>query len=159
MKNISPIQTILEDDSKHQSFIQSILKHLENQVQSQKSITGLFIKKTYSSVKAIRPGYIEHIIEVLSKDYIKEYSGMHADFIQSQSLPSESPASFESYVKSHFSEAESHFWRIADDYAAKRSDTLIGKAYKASRNTIASHLPQMLEIICQELDKHTFYEV
>ena len=159
MKNINPIQTILEEDSKHRSFIQSIQKHLENQVQSQKSIKGLFIKKTYSSIKAIRPGYIEHIIEVLSKDYIKEYSEMHADFIQSQTLPSESPMTFDSYVKAHFSTAEMHFWRIADDYAAKRSDTLIGKAYKATRSTIASHLPQMLEIICHEIDKHTIYEV
>ncbi len=159
MKNISPIETILADDSKHRSFVQSIQKHLDNQVQSTSSIKGLFIRKTYASVKAIRPGYVEHIIEVLSQDYIKEYSGMHADFIQSQSLPSESPLTFDSYVKSHFSTAEKHFWRIADDYAAKRSDTLIGKAYKATRSMIAAHLPQMLEIICHEIDKHTFYEV
>ena len=159
MKNICPLQSILEDDSKHKSFTSSIVNHLETHVQAMKSLKGLFIKKTYASVKAIRPGYVEHIIEILSKDYIHEFSGMHSDFMHSQTLPCDNPASFDSYVKSHFSEAEQHFWRIADDYAAKRSETLIGKAYKAARGTIASHLPQMLEIICTEIDKHTFYEV
>ena len=128
-------------------------------MQTSTSLKGIFFRKTYASIKKIRPGYVEHILNVLTNDYIHEYAGMHADYVKSQTLPAQTPASFDSYLQSHFKEAETHFWRIADAYAAKRSDTMIGKAYKVGRPMVASSLPKILKIISQEIDHHTFYEV
>ena len=158
MKTIQPIQTILDDPLKHQQFIDAILEHMENEIQSLSMIKGLLVKKTYAAVKSVRPGYVRHIIEVLSKDYIHEFSQMHEEFRASQQLPAQTPAPFYGYICAHQKEADSHFWRIADDYAAKRSASFIGKAYNAGRSTIAANLPLIFKIICSEIDHQTFVE-
>lgn len=158
MKNISPLKTILEDPQKHQHFVDSIVEHMEKEIQSLNMIKGLFIKKTYAAVKSVRPGYVHHIIEVLSNDYIQEFSQMHEDFRASQPLPAKNVKPFLDYIHAHQKEADEHFWRIADDYAAKRSESLIGKAYKLGRSSITAHLPLIFQIICTEIDIHTVVE-
>ena len=158
MKTINPLESILETPEKHQIFIDAIIERMEKEIQSMSAIKGLFVKKTYAAVKSVRPGYVRHIIEVLSKDYIKEFSEMHTSFRSSQTLPTNQVKPFIDYIHSHQKEADEPFWRIADDYAAKRSESLIGKAYKAGRSTIASHLPLVFEIICEEIDRCTVVE-
>ncbi len=159
MKTIHTLNTILSTPEIHQAFVDSIVNHMETEIQSLSMIKGLFIKKTYAAVKSVRPGYIRHIIEVLSKDYIAEFSEMHEAFRASQKLPAENITPFIDYIHAHQKEADAHFWRIADDYAAKRSESFIGKAYKAGRSSIASHLPLIYKIICTEIDHHTIVEV
>ena len=121
-------------------------------------LKGIFIKKSYAAIKSVRPGYVRHIIAVLTKDYIAEFSSMHDEFRNTQSLPSAKPLPFITYIRAHREEADKHFWRIADDYAAKKSGSLIGNAYKAGRSTIDSHLPLVYEIICSEIDNYTIKE-
>lgn len=159
MKNIQPIETILSSREKHDAFVEAIIENMELEIGKLSMIKGLFVKKTYAAVKSVRPGYVKHIIEVLSKDYVSEFSEMHAAYRETQGLPCEKPASFHSYVEAHRAEAEMHFWAVADRYAARKSDSLIGKAYKAGRSTIESHLPLVFKIICAEIDRFTFEEV
>ena len=121
-------------------------------------IKGLVIKKAYAAVKSVRPGYVRHILNVLTNDYIEEFSQMYDDFRDSQNLPAEKVKPFHDYVKAHRDEADKHFWKIADAYAERKSDSIIGKAYKAGRSMIGSHLPTVYKIICSEIDKITVYD-
>lgn len=159
MKTINPLQTLFEDPQKRKLFIDAIVERMESEIQSLNMIKGLFIKKTYATLKSVRPGYVRHIIEVLSEDYSKEFAQMHADFRASQSLPSEKITPFIDYIHAHQKEADEHFWRIADDYAAKRANSMIGKAYKVGRPMVATHLPLVFQIICTEIDRLTVVEV
>ncbi len=159
MKNIQPIETILLTQEKHVAFVDAIIEQMELEIGKLSMIKGLFVKKTYAAVKSVRPGYVKHIIEVLSKDYVSEFSQMHAAYREEQKLPSEKPASFYSYVEGHKAEAEKHFWAVADRYASRKSESLIGKAYKAGRSTIESHLPLVFKVICAEIDRFTFEDV
>ena len=155
MKRILPIETILETPEKQGIFVTAVVNQMETEIGKLSMIKGLFVKKTYAAVKAVRPGYVRHIIEVLSKDYIHEFSQMHSDFRASQPLPSEHPVPFIQYINEHRKEAETHFWVVADKYGAKKADSMLGRAYKAGRSTIASHLPLVFEIICAQIDKQT----
>lgn len=158
MKTILPLKSITAAPETHKQFIDAVLSHLEREISSMSMIKGMFIKKTYATIKSVRPGYVRHIIEVLTSDYISEFSDMHEAFRASQKLPSISPVPFITYIRAHREEADKHFWRIADEYAAKKSGSLISTAYKAGRSTIESHLPLVYEIICTEIDKCTVKE-
>lgn len=158
MKNIQPLKFILEDKQRHDAFVGAIEKHMEEEISALSMIKGLFIKKAYAAVKSVRPGYVRHILNVLTHDYIEEFAPMYDDFRTSQKLPAASIQPFGDYVKAHRAEADKHFWKIADAYAAKKSDTIIGKAFKAGRSMIDSHLPTVYRIICSEIDKVTVYE-
>ncbi|MBQ9394574.1 MAG: hypothetical protein IJU23_03525 [Proteobacteria bacterium] len=158
MKTILPLKTINDTPETFKQFVGAIILHMEKEISSMSMLKGMFIKKSYAAVKSVRPGYVQHIIEVLTRDYISEFSSMHDDFRASQKLPSAEPVPFITYIRAHREEADKHFWRIADDYAAKKSSSLIGKAYKAGRSTIDSHLPLVYEIICSEIDKYTIKE-
>ncbi|MBQ8036577.1 MAG: hypothetical protein IJ268_06235 [Proteobacteria bacterium] len=158
MKNIHPLKYILEDKQRHDSFVNAIENHLETEIASMSMIKGLFIKKAYAAVKSVRPGYVHHILNVLTNDYIEEFFPMHEDFRNAQSLPSEKVKPFGDYVRAHRKEADQHFWKIADAYAAKKADSIIGKAFKAGRSMIDSHLPTVYKIICSEIDAITIYD-
>ena len=158
MKNIHPLKFILEEKQRHDDFVGAIENHLETEIASMSMIKGLFIKKAYAAVKSVRPGYIRHILNVLTNDYIEEFASMYDDFRNAQNLPAEKVKPFGDYIKAHRDEADKHFWRIADAYAEKKSDSIIGKAYKAGRSMIGSHLPTVYKIISTEIDKITVYE-
>ncbi|MBQ1924640.1 MAG: hypothetical protein II767_05340 [Proteobacteria bacterium] len=158
LKNIHPLKFILEDKQRHDVFVGAIESHLETEISSMSMIKGLVIKKAYAAVKSVRPGYIRHILNVLTNDYIEEFAPMYEDFRTAQNLPAEKVKPFGDYVKAHRDEADKHFWKIADAYAEKKSDSIIGKAYKAGRSMIGSHLPTVYRIICSEIDNITVYE-
>jgi hypothetical protein len=158
LKDIKPLQFILEDPERHKQFVSSLEQSAEHQIQAMGSLKGIFIKKAYAAVKSVRPGYINHIIDKLSKDYIKEFAQMHEEHRTSQKLPSDAPRPFIQYIQAHSKEAEKLFWVIMDKYAANHANSMLGKTYKACHSTIESNLPLIFEIVCKEIDKQTVVE-
>ena len=147
MKNIKPLSSIIEDPATHKKFISSVTESIEKHIQSMGAIKGLVVKKTYAAVKAFRPGYVEHILEVLSKDYVREFSDLHEQYRKDQHLPAETVTSLPDYMKSHQQEAEQKFWIVADQYAARKANSFIGKTFQTFRPTIKNHLPTALDMI------------
>ena len=117
------------------------------------------IKKAYAAIKSIRPGYVEHILEVISKDYVREFTDLHEKYREEQHLPAESVTSLPDYMKQHQVEAERIFWNVADQYAKRKANSLIGKSFQTFRPTIQNHLPTALKMIFEIIESYTLYEV
>lgn len=159
MKNIRPLSYIIETPENHKAFVDNVVKRVELHIQGLGAIKGMFVRKTYDALKAVRPGYIHHIIEVLSRDYIQEFSGMHEDYRASQNLPAENIQSESDYILAHQEEAEKHFWIVAEKYAAKRKDSMIGKLYQTGKTTIKKHIKTVFKVIFDEIAEFTVYDV
>lgn len=159
LKDIQPLALITQTPETHQSFVDAVILACERHLQSIGNVKGIVLRKTYATLQAVRPMYVQHIVTTLSRAYVVEFAAMYEDFRKSQTLPSESPTHFIHYVRSHRQEADAHFWKIADNYAEKRKNAFVGKAYRAMRSNIESHLSAIFDIICAEIDRITFVEV
>ena len=159
MKDIKPLSIIIETPETHQAFVNDVVTRVEQHIQNLGAIKGLFIRKTYDALKAIRPGYIQHIIKVLSKDYIIEFSDMHETYRKSQNLPAKQIQPESEYILAHRKEAETHFWRVAENYATQRKDSMIGKIYQTAKPTIKNHITTVFEVIFDVIAQYTVYDV
>lgn len=159
MKDIKPLKVIIETPETHKAFVDDVVKRIEQHIQGLGAIKGMFIRKSYEGLKAVRPGYIHHIIEVLSKDYIIEFADMHDAYRASQNLPADKIQPESDYILAHREEAEQHFWVVAENYAEKRKDSMIGKLYHTAKPTIKKHITTAFEVIFDVIAKFTVYDV
>ena len=155
MIDIKPISSITDDPEIHNSFVAAVGQSIEKHLKTLGIMKGLVIRNAYAAVKAIRPGYVEHVIKVLSRDYIREFSDMHQQYRDEQHLPAEEIQPLLGYIKAHQKDAEERFWRVADGYAKSRSGTFIGKTYNALRSQLKSHLPTVFEVIFNLIEQFT----
>ena len=154
-KNIKPLICLNDDPELHKAFMASLMCCIENQIQSMGAIKGLVIRKTYSAVKSVKPGYAEHIVDVLSREYVKEFSDLHETYRKEQNLPAETITPLPVFMKAHDKEVKDLFWKVADGYAQSRTNTWLGKTYQKFKPTIAAHLPTVLEIVFQQIEHFT----
>ncbi len=159
MKDIKPLNVITETPETHKAFVKDVVKRVEEHIKGLGVVKGLFVRNTYAALKAVRPGYVEHIIEVLSKDYIVEFAEMHEAYRSSQNLPAEKIQSEVDYILAHRKEADIHFWNVAERYAEKRKDSVIGKIYHTAKPMIEKNLGTVYEVIFDEIAKYTVFEV
>ena len=155
MIDIKPISCIADDPEIHKAFVSAVVQSIEAHLKKLGVIKGLVIRNAYAAVKAIRPGYVEHVIDVLSRDYVREFDDMHQQYRDEQHLPAENIQSLLGYIQAHQNDAEERFWRVSDGYAKSRSGTLIGKTYNALRPQLKSHLPTVFEVVFNLIEQFT----
>ena len=158
MTNILPITSILETPERHEAFVTSVIRASEDHIHSLDAVRGFLIRNAYAVIRAVRPGYVHFLVQVLSRDYIAEFGPMHEAFRKSQELPSAEPKPFLSYVSAHRAEADAIFWKVADAYAVKYKRSIVTTTYRAMRSSIQAHLSIVFQIICAEIDRSTFVE-
>ena len=155
MIDIKPLSTLVETPEKHKAFVDATIQAVEAHLKKLGVIKGLVIRNAYAAIKAFRPGYVEHIVTVLSRDYIREFDDMHQNYCAEQHLPAETIQPLLTYIMAHREEADERFWRVSDGYAKSRANSLIGKTYNAFRSQLKTHLPTVYEIIFNLVEQFT----
>ncbi len=155
MIDIKPIGCITDDPELHKAFVSAVVQSIEKHIKSLGVIKGLVIRNAYAAIKAIRPGYVEHVINILSRDYVREFGDMHQRYRDEQHLPAGKIQPLLAFIKANQAEAEEHFWRVSDAYANTRSKTFIGKTYNAFRPQLKTHLPTVFEVIFNLVEQFT----
>ena len=158
MKDIQPLTSLL-DDKTYTAFVARLIERIEYHLKVMSGVKGLMMRKTYSTLQSIRPHYIEHILLILSKDYIHEFSELHESYRKSQSLPAETISSLESYLRRDLDEVKKRFWRVTDGYANERKQSFIGKIYLKFRPSIEPLFPVIFKEMTSIIEEFTVYEV
>lgn len=155
MKDILPLQALIDDKTLNASFIKAFESRIEKRIKEIGSFKGIVIRKAYAALQAVRPNYVTHILEVLSRDYIREYTPLHEIYRREQNLPAESIEPLRDFVSKHLPEAREIFWRIANSYAARHKSDPIGILYQKFRTTLEEHLPSVWHEITDILEAYT----
>ena len=159
MKDILPLQSIVADKSRDEKFIADLERRIEKHVRSTGALKGLVIRNTYAAVKAVRPGYMRHMLKVLSRDYIDAYTPLHEEYRSGQTLPSETIEPLAQFINAHKEEIRTIFWRIADDYGERHKDHMIGKIYAKFKPMIDEHLPVVLSEMTMAIEAVTVVDI
>ena len=159
MKDILPLKAIATDEGRNAAFLTDLERRIETRVRGIGALEGIVIRNTYSAIKAIRPGYVRHLLKVLSRDYIDAYTPLHEEYRNSQVIPSESIAPLSSFVDAHKDEVKAIFWRIADKYGDHYKQHFIGKIYAKFKPMIDEHLPIVLSELTEAIEDCTVVDV
>lgn len=153
--DIRPMSIIIDDRALHKKFIQAVIDSIESHIQSLGLIKGLMARNAYAAIKAVRPGYVEHIVEVMSKDYVQEFHDMHEAYRKEQKFPAPEVVPLIQYMNDHLDETKEHFWRVTDSYAQSRAHALIGRMYQTFRPVLKSHLSAVFQVIFDLIEDFT----
>lgn len=155
MIDIRPLSYIRNHADVKKQFVERLIRLLETQPEKMGAVKGLIIKKTYAAVQSIRPHYVEHVVTVLTQDYLQAYENFHQIYIKSQNLPAQTYVPFYEYVKTMETEYRQIFWEIADRYAQRHKGRFLGTLYSKFRPTIEEHLPEIIREVCILIDEFT----
>ena len=159
MKDIAPLTIIFDDQARLEILISRLIARVEHHLKQMGALKGIAARKTYDAIKAVRPNYVEHILNVLSHAYLKEYLPMHERYRADQHLPANVIQPLREYIRVHANEAEMHFWCVADDYAKRSNSHFLGKLYFKFRPMIKEHLPIIADEISGIIEDLTISEV
>ena len=157
-KDIKPLSCLNDDPVLHKAFVDALMECIDHQIQSLGAIKGLIARNTYNAVNAIKPGYAKHIVDVISKDYVREFSNLHETYRKDQNLPAETVTPLCTFMSAHDQEVKTLFWKVADGYAQKRSNTWMGKTYQKFKPTISAHLPEILKTVFKQIEHFTLID-
>ena len=153
MITILPLTSIIEKEQTQQAFVSRLVERIEYNINELGAIKKILFRKTFDALKAVRPGYVNHILMVLTRDYINEYNDIFENYRNSQSLPADTITPLDTWLQPHKEELKHRFWKIADHYAERRKGHALETLYRKFRPTVESHLPtvyrELVHIICE----------
>ncbi len=159
LKNIMRIREASSSHEEQQAFAKDMASSVDLCISNLSGFKGMMVKKSYQVIKSVRPGYIEHIIMVMSNDFIDAFEPLHDAHLQTMALPAENVTPFRDYLAKHPKEAFDAFISVSDNYAAKRKNSLVGKTYALFRSQLSSYFDQAIPYLADVIDKHTIVEV
>ena len=159
MKNILKIREAASTPEVQQLFARDMAASVDRCIADLKGIKGVLIKKSYQVVKNVRKGYIEHMIMVMSNDFINAFEPLHEAQRASMTLPAEHVTPFRDYLAKHSQEAYDAFISVADKYAESRKDALVGKSYAMFRPQLSAYFQLAIPYLADVVDAHTVIDV
>ncbi len=122
-------------------------------------LTGIVFRKTYSVVKNVRPNYVEHVLFVMSDDFINAYDPIHEKYRRAVPATSEAYPPYVEHIKKYKRETFDAFVRVTDRYAATRKNHVLGKAYVAFQPQLKSYFDLAIPYLARVIEKYTIVEV
>lgn len=158
MKKVLRLSEAAATDAARQVFAKDMAASIDECVKGVTGLKGMFIRNSYKLVKSVRPGYIEHILFVMSDDFIHAYEPLHDRYREGLTLPAEKIPPFGDYLARHKDEAYEAFIGVSDRYAASRAGSVVEKAYTAFRSQIRQEFPLALPYMARVIEKHTLVD-
>lgn len=158
MKKVLRLSEAAATDAARQMFAKDMAASVDACITGLTGLKGVFIRKSYKLVKSVRPGYIEHILFVMSDNFIHAYEPLHDRYREGLTLPAEEIPPFGDYLDRHKDEAYEAFIGVSDRYAASRAGSVVEKAYTAFRSQIKQEFPVALPYMARVIEKHTIVE-
>lgn len=155
MITILPLTSIIEKEQTHQAFVKRLVERIEYNINELGAIKKILFQKTFDALKAIRPGYVNHILMVLTRDYIHEYNDIFENYRNSQSLSAENITPLDTWLQPHKKELKQRFWKIADRYAARKKGHTLETLYRRFRPTVEAHLPTIYRELVNLISEFT----
>lgn len=159
MKNVLRLSESASTEAVRHLFSADMARSVDTCISGLTGLKGLFIRNSYKLVKNVRPGYIEHILFVMSEDLIRAYEPLHDRYRDGLTLPGEKIPPFEAYLREHQDEACTIFVGVSDRYAAERAGSVVEKAYSAFRDQIRHMFPAAIPYMAQVIEKYTVVDV
>ncbi len=101
---------------------------IDGQVALKKGPSGLLIKTAYKSLKGVKPGYMQEVVEVLLPSFMEVLDTHHVDYQESGDA-----APFEDWIDGRASLVADKLIGITDEVVQLSDKKMVQKVYKGIR--------------------------
>lgn len=141
----SMLKDILLEQDTEPKVISDCQVLIESQLAEKSGVTGKAVNLAYKALKAVKPGYLEHIMASLLPQFVDKLEPYWADFNASGG------SDFGDYLAKHGDEVSSALLSVTDARAAASQRVTLIKAYGTVRGGAVKHiqaaLPQLGDLV------------
>ncbi len=137
----------LTDESKKKNVVRDCCELIDAEVKDKGGISGLAIKAGYSTVKGIKPGFVEKAVEDLLPEFAKVLDPLHGE-----AKAANKPVS--DFFNSNASRVADALLSITDAKAARAKSGVAKSAYDKLRGTAKKNVEQAVPRLGRLIEKY-----
>ena len=151
MTDNATLSTVLLQPESRPALIQDCVAAVEAEVASKSGITGIALKGAYKSLKAIQPGFMPGMMDVLLEEWTTELDGEYQRW-----RSAESGDSFASYLMERPSAVAAHMLAVTDRRAERSRHVAARKLYfklrPKAKEQVLTALPRVANVLSAHLN-------
>ena len=136
---------LLEPEANRKRLLSDCVRLIDDEVASKKGLSGLAIKGGFTVVKAVKPGFIQEVMDFLLDEFVDHLEPV---FSQYQGQDTED---LETYLKTRDHQVADQLLGITDKHAQKTQNPGVRKAYQKLRpqaqNHVAAAIPRVAKML------------
>lgn len=133
---------------KRKTVVADLARVVEEEVNDKSGISGFAIKGAYGLVKAVKPGFIQEVIDGMLDDWSTRLEPLYAECVAAG-------GSVAAQFKKRSSQVADALLSITDDRAKKTTHQTAKKAYEKLRPTAKRNVEEAVPRLSTLLEKHT----
>jgi len=124
---MSNLVEILLEESRRPALVKDCVRVIEDEVGSKSGMGGLVIKTAFKTVKAVKPGIIPDVVNVLLDDFVAQLNPVYEEFTGAGA------SDIKSFVVARADRVADSLLAITDGRAKKSRHRTLVKAYNKLR--------------------------
>ena len=152
MRDRTPVMPQLKDKlltpAQRPALVRDCAKLIDEEVDRKSGLSGLAIKAAFKAVRAIKPGFIESVIEGLLDDWVEKLEGHHGKWLEAGAV-----GTFGAYVARDVSGVAERLLEVTDARAHK-ADRPVASMYDRLRPNAKDHVTTAVPGLGRVVDKH-----
>jgi hypothetical protein len=144
---VTSLKERLGQDPQRKAIVADACQVLDQEVADKSGLTGVAIKGAYSIVKGVKPGFVQHIVDVLLDDFLVALDPLYQEAIARKETPGR-------HLAANGDRVADALLAITDARAERSSQAMIRKTYDKLRPTAKKHVSASAPRLGQMLDRH-----
>ena len=133
--------------------IDDCVQLIDSEVARKGGFSGAAIKLAYSTVKAVKPGFIAEAVDHLLDDFAKRLDPFYQAFLQARSQGN--PRSLVDQFSAQGSQVADALLGITDERARRAQNDVVKKSYEKLRPSAKKHVEEAVPGLSRVIEKHT----
>ncbi len=140
------LQQILDEPALKSQFMAGAKQILESEVSSKRGVSGLAIKAGFATVKKVKPGILDSLLEVLLPAFAP---AMEPHMEKAQVAA----GGIQPYFGAHAGEIADTLLSVTDAKAARANNAVLKKTYRSLRGQAHKHTAQAIPAVGELLSR------
>ncbi|MCO4762982.1 MAG: hypothetical protein KC502_15810 [Myxococcales bacterium] len=146
---MSELSDILLEPSLRPKLIDACVRLIDDEVASKRGLSSLPIKGGFKAVKAVRPGFVRAVIDLLFDRFVEQMASYHENWVSGGKS-----GSFGAHLQKNSSAVANSLLVVTDERAARSDMKSIKKVYGKLRPSAQSHVASAIPGMARILDPH-----
>lgn len=147
---MTSIKARLLDPAVRPALVQDCCNLIEQTVKNTKGMSGLLVKGAYSTVKAIKSGFVEGVVDALLDEWIEKLEIFEAEHAQL-----ENAGSLRDYLVTHKERVANALLEVTDKRAETTKHKTAAKVYHKLRPSALTHVTDVLPALADVVAKYS----
>ena len=138
-------QVLLDDETNRRRLLQDCVRLIDDEVASKKGFSGLAIKGGFKVVRAVKPGFVEEVMDFLLEEFVDHLEPVYGEFRE------QNAEGLEGFLLARDQKVADQLLGITDKHAQKTQNQGVKMAYDKLRPQAKTHVAAAIPRVAKML--------